>query len=147
MDALSELLRVIPLSGTAFIDADLYAPWAVETPPPSAIAARMAPGAGRIIPYRTALADHFVRCTGMAPMRYLSQWRLRVAADGLRHTDSAIKRIAEAAGFGSTAGFARAFRREFGVSPDRWRRNQRSGSVPILKNFPFAVGGRPRGHR
>jgi hypothetical protein len=51
MDALSELLRVIRLSGTAFIDADLYAPWAVETPPPSAIAARLAPGAGRIIPY------------------------------------------------------------------------------------------------
>ena len=55
---------------------------------------------------RTALADHFVQCTGMAPMRYLSQWRLRVAADGLRHTDSAIKLIAEAAGFGSTAAFA-----------------------------------------
>ena len=321
MDALSELLRVIRLSGTAFIDADLYAPWAVETPPPSAIATRLAPGTGRIIPYhlvtegachvklkahtpvelaagqvimfphgdvhvlastpglkpmqittdavvkltrpdsiarvryggngartrlicgffacdevlseqllarlprlmhckigadsgaallsrsvqpsraaaqlglgavlgklsellfvdairayvesmsqhegwltglkdryvsrglalmygrpnehwtveslarkvgvsRTALADHFVRCTGMAPMQYLSQWRLRVAADGLRHTDRAIKLLAEAAGFGSTAAFARAFRREFGVSPDRWRRNQRSGKRP-----------------
>jgi AraC-like DNA-binding protein len=317
MDALSELLRVIRLSGTAFIDADLYAPWAVETPPPSAIATRLAPGAGRIIPYhlvtegachvtlkahtpvelaagqvimfphgdvhvlasmpgltplqittdavvklthpdsiarvryggngartrlicgffacdevlseqlvarlprlmhckigadsgaallsrsvetsqaavqlglgavlgklsellfvdairayvasmsqhegwltglrdryvsrglalmygrpgddwtveslartvgisRTALADHFVRCTGMAPMQYLSQWRLRVAADGLRHTDRAIKLISEAAGFGSTAAFTRAFRREFGVSPDQWRRNQHS---------------------
>jgi hypothetical protein len=32
MDALSELLRVIHLSGTAFIDAELSAPWAVETP-------------------------------------------------------------------------------------------------------------------
>jgi hypothetical protein len=51
LDALSELLRVIRLSGTAFIDAELTAPWAVETPPPSAIAARLAPGAGRIIPY------------------------------------------------------------------------------------------------
>lgn len=320
MDALSELLRVIRLSGTAFIDADLYAPWAVETPPPSAIAARLAPGAGRIIPYhlvtegachvrvgahasvefaagqvimfphgdvhmlastpglkpmqittdavvkltrpdsvariryggngartrlicgffacdevlseqlvarlprlmhckigadsgaallsrsvqpsrsaaqlglgavlgklsellfvdairayvetlsqheggltgltdryvsrglalmygrpgdhwtveslartvgvsKTALADHFVRCTGMAPMQYLSQWRLRVAADELRHTDRAIKLIAEGAGFGSTAAFARAFRRELGVSPARWRQ-QRMGKRP-----------------
>lgn len=318
MDALSELLRVIRLSGTAFIDAELSAPWAVETPPPSAIAARLAPGAGRIIPYhlvtqggchvrlkgqkpvalsagevimlphgdvhvlastpglkplkittdavvtltrpdsvasvryggggartrlicgffacdevlseqlvarlpklmhckigadsaasllprsvrparatarlglgavlgklsellfvdairayvesmprqegwlagltdryvshalalmygrpetrwtleslartvgisRTALADHFVRCTGMAPMQYLSQWRLRVAADALGHTDRAVKLIAETAGFGSTAAFTRAYKREFGVSPARWRRNQRDG--------------------
>jgi len=321
MDALSELLRVIRLSGTAFIDAELFAPWAVETPPPSAIAARLAPGASRIIPYhlvtegachvqmtahapvklaagqvimfphgdvhvlastpglkplqittdaivkltrpdsiatvryggrgartrlicgffacdevlsehlvarlprimhckvgadsgaallsrsvrpsraaaelglgavlgklsellfvdairayiellpqqegwltglkdryvsrglalmygrpgdhwtveslarsvgisRTALADHFARCTGMAPMQYLAQWRLRLAADALGHTDRAIKLIAEDSGFGSTAAFTRAFRREFGVSPDRWRRNQRSDKRP-----------------
>lgn len=51
LDALSELLRVIRLSGTAFIAAELSAPWAVETPPPSAIAARLASGAERIIPY------------------------------------------------------------------------------------------------
>jgi hypothetical protein len=69
MDALSELLRVIRLSGTAFIDADLYAPWAVETPPPSAIAARLAPGAGRIIPYHlvTEGACH-VRLKAHAPV-------------------------------------------------------------------------------
>ena len=31
---------------------------------------------------RTALADHFTRSTGAAPMQYLSQWRLRLAAAG-----------------------------------------------------------------
>jgi len=69
MDALSELLRVIRLSGTAFIDADLYAPWAVETPPPSAIVARLAPGAGRIIPYHvvTEGACH-VKLTAHTPV-------------------------------------------------------------------------------
>jgi AraC family transcriptional regulator, alkane utilization regulator len=313
LDALSELLRVIHLSGTAFIDAELQAPWAVETPPPSAIAARLAPEAERIIPYhlvvrgacyvqlerqqpvelaagdvimfphgdvhvlastpglkplqittdlvvkltrpdsiastrfggdgaqtrlicgffacgellseqlvarlpklihcqvntdsaaallsrslrpsnatvtlglgavlgklsellfvdairahveslperegwlaslrdryvsqglalmyarpgagwsletlakavgisRTAFADHFLRCTGMAPMQYLAQWRLRVAADSLAHSDRAIKSIAESAGFGSTPAFTRAFKREFGKSPAKWRR-------------------------
>lgn len=319
MDALSELLRAIHLSGTAFIDAELSAPWAVATPQPSAIAARLAPGTGRIIPYhlvvsgacyvelmgqtpvklaagetilfphgdvhvlastpglkpmqittdavvtltrpdsiasvryggngattrlicgffacnevlseqfvarlpklmhcrsgaysaatllprsvrsprtapgpgsgavlsklsellfvdairayvealpepkswlaglrdryvsqglaliygrpterwtvdslartvgvsRTALADHFVRCTGMAPMQYLSQWRLRVAADALGKSDRAVKLIADTAGFGSTAAFTRAFKREFGASPAKWRRNQRQGA-------------------
>jgi len=71
---------------------------------------------------RTALTDHFVRCTGMAPMQYLSAWRLRLAADALRHTDRAIKLIADAAGFGSTAAFTRAFKKEFAVSPALWRR-------------------------
>lgn len=73
---------------------------------------------------RTALADHFVRCTGAAPMQYLSQWRLRLAADSLGHTDRAIKAIAEDAGFGSVAAFTRAFKREFGVAPATWRRDR-----------------------
>jgi AraC-like DNA-binding protein len=71
---------------------------------------------------RTAFADHFLRCTGLAPMQYLTQWRLRVAADSLAHSDRAIKSVAESAGFGSTQAFTRAFKREFGASPAKWRR-------------------------
>ena len=71
---------------------------------------------------RTAFADHFVQCTGIAPMQYLTQWRLRIAADALAHSDRAIKFIAENAGFGSTPAFTRAFKREFGTSPAKWRR-------------------------
>jgi AraC-like DNA-binding protein len=74
---------------------------------------------------RTALTDHFVRCTGVAPMQYLKQWRLRVAADALVQSDRGIKFIAETAAFGSTAAFTRAFTRELGVSPASWRRNHR----------------------
>jgi AraC-like DNA-binding protein len=79
---------------------------------------------------RTALADHFTRCTGAAPMQYLSQWRLRLAADSLGHTDRAIKAIAEDAGFGSVAAFTRAFKREFGVAPATWRRGRGDGVRP-----------------
>ena len=69
MDALSELLRVIRLSGAAFIDAELSAPWAVETPPPSAIAARLAPGAKRIIPYHlVANGACYVQLKGQYPV-------------------------------------------------------------------------------
>ena len=78
--------------------------------------------AGAVGVSRTALADHFTRCTGCAPMQYLAQWRLRLAADSLGHTDRAIKAIAEAAGFGSVAAFTRAFKREFGHAPAQWRR-------------------------
>src|SRR5208282_1585414 len=69
MDALSELLRVIRLSGAAFIDAELSAPWAVETPPPSAIAARLAPGAKRIVPYHlVADGGCYVQLKGHKPV-------------------------------------------------------------------------------
>ena len=69
MDALSELLRVIRLSGAAFIDAELSAPWAIETPTPSAIAARLAPGAKRIIPYHlVAEGGCYVQLKGQKPV-------------------------------------------------------------------------------
>jgi len=70
---------------------------------------------------RTALAEHFARCTGVPPMQFLSQWRLRLAAEALRDTDRPIKKVAENAGFSSTAAFTRAFGREFGASPASWR--------------------------
>lgn len=61
------------------------------------------------------LAERFVRLMGQAPMQYLSQWRLHLAAHALASSDSATKRIASDAGFGSAAAFSRAFKREFGV--------------------------------
>jgi AraC-like DNA-binding protein len=71
---------------------------------------------------RTALSDHFSRCMGMAPMQFVSQWRLRLAAETLVHTDRPIKSVAVSAGFSSTAAFTRAFGREFRSSPASWRR-------------------------
>ena len=107
--------------GLALIYGRPYDPWTIE---------RLA---GQVGISKTALTDHFARCTGMAPMQYLSLWRLRLAADALRHTDRAIKLIADAAGFGSTAAFTRAFKREFAVSPASWRKK---ASVPKGNEAP-----------
>ena len=100
-------------SALALIYSDPCAPWTLES---------LAKATGTS---RTVLTDHFVRSVGAAPMHYLSQWRLRVAADLLGTTDRATKLIAESAGFGSTAAFTRAFKREFGVPPARWRQDHR----------------------
>lgn len=51
MDALSDALKGFRLSGAIFIDADLTAPWAVVTPLSGDIAAIVATGADRVIPY------------------------------------------------------------------------------------------------
>ena len=69
MDALSELLRVIRLTGVAYIDAELSAPWAIQTPPPSAIAERLAPGAEMVIPYHLVPdGECYVQVKGEKPM-------------------------------------------------------------------------------
>jgi len=71
---------------------------------------------------RSALADRFARLVGQPPMRYLTRWRLALAAQTLRSGAEAIVRIAERAGYDSDAAFSRAFQREFAMPPARWRR-------------------------
>ena len=82
---------------------------------------------------RTVLTDHFDRCVGAAPMHFLSQWRLQVAADLLGNTDRAMKLISESAGFSTTAAFTRAFKREFGVPPARWRQNHQNAKRSSIR--------------
>ena len=72
---------------------------------------------------RSVLAERFTHYLGLPPMRYLTRWRLAVAASALRSQDGArLARVAEDVGYASETAFNRAFKREFGHSPQRWRR-------------------------
>lgn len=71
---------------------------------------------------RSALSARFAALVGQPPMQYLARWRLRLAADRLRSKERGIARIAEDVGYESEAAFNRAFKREFGVPPAKWRR-------------------------
>jgi AraC-like DNA-binding protein len=51
VDALSDALRSLRISGSMFIDADLKAPWAVVTPSSRDIAAALGNEKDRVIPY------------------------------------------------------------------------------------------------
>lgn len=71
---------------------------------------------------RSAFADRFTHLIGEPPMRYLARHRMNVAANMLRDGEAAGS-VAYAVGFSSEAAFNRAFRKEFGVPPGRWRKS------------------------
>jgi AraC-like DNA-binding protein len=71
---------------------------------------------------RAVLGERFVELLGTPPMRYTTQWRMRVAASLLRDGRQNTASVAHGVGFGSEAAFSRAFKREFGVPPATWRK-------------------------
>ena len=76
---------------------------------------------------RSAFAERFTRIVGEPPMRYLAHQRLEHASVQLRESSDAIARIAYDVGYESEAAFNRAFRREYGVPPAAWRRDDVKG--------------------
>jgi AraC-like DNA-binding protein len=75
---------------------------------------------------RSALTDRFTRLIGVAPMHYLANWRMQVAAQKLRDTSASLAQVADAVGYDSEAAFSRAFKKVFGTAPATWRRSNRS---------------------
>jgi len=72
---------------------------------------------------RSALADRFTRVIGVAPMNYLANWRMQVAAQKLRTTSASLANVANTVGYESEAAFSRAFKKTFGMAPATWRRS------------------------
>jgi AraC-like DNA-binding protein len=72
---------------------------------------------------RTAFTRRFTLLAGKPPMAYLIGWRLLKGAQLLRETEAPLAVIARQVGYSSEFAFASAFRREFGISPGRFRRH------------------------
>ena len=70
---------------------------------------------------RTVLAERFNALLGRPPIDYVTSWRIQLAADRLRNGKDPIARIAIESGYESEAAFNRAFKRETGLTPGRWR--------------------------
>jgi transcriptional regulator GlxA family with amidase domain len=74
--------------------------------------------------FRSALAERFTRLIGVAPMHYLANWRMQVAAQELRKSSTSLAQVAGKVGYESEAAFSRAFKRAFGTAPAMWRRSR-----------------------
>jgi AraC-like DNA-binding protein len=70
---------------------------------------------------RSVLDERFRKLLGQPPMRYLTEWRMQIAADLMKDTPAKLAAIAQAVGYGSEEAFSRAFQRHLGVSPGQWR--------------------------
>ena len=70
---------------------------------------------------RSAFTERFTNLVGMPPIRYLTMWRLQSARLQLRETARSVGQIAHAVGYESEEAVSRAFQREVGASPARWR--------------------------
>ena len=71
---------------------------------------------------RSALAERFDHYLHEPPMTYLARWRLQLGARMLAATRQSVLEIAGRVGYESEASFNRAFRREYGIPPGRYRR-------------------------
>ena len=69
-DTLSEVLRSIRLRGTVFFHLQGSAPWVVESPPTSEIAAAVIPGAEHVMAYHVVTQGScWVGVVGAQPLR------------------------------------------------------------------------------
>lgn len=77
---------------------------------------------------RAALARRFTSKLGVAPMSYLTEWRLALAADFLRDPDLTLDAVARRVGYGGGFALSSAFKRVRGISPQAHRE---SGSATV----------------
>jgi len=75
---------------------------------------------------RSVLAERFRRYLSETPIAYLTRWRLQLGAQLLKSTSSGVAQIAAEVGYESEPSFNRAFKREFGLPPARFRSQSKS---------------------
>ena len=81
---------------------------------------------------RSVLAERFRLYLSETPIAYLTRWRLQLGAQMLKSMSSSVAQIAAEVGYESEPAFNRAFKREFGLPPARFRNQAKLGlSKPV----------------
>ena len=73
---------------------------------------------------RSAFAARFTALIGAPPITYLTRWRMQVAAQRLYESRRSVAQISADVGYESEIAFARAFKRQFSMSPAQWRKQK-----------------------
>ncbi|OKH87179.1 AraC family transcriptional regulator [Thalassospira sp. TSL5-1] len=71
---------------------------------------------------RSVFAERFLAITGITPLRYVADLRMRLATQWIRQDRMPVDEMASRLGYGSAAAFSRAFKRVTGTSPGEMRR-------------------------
>lgn len=78
---------------------------------------------------RSVLAERFRCYLSETPIAYLTRWRLQLGSQMLTSTSNSVAQIAAEVGYESEPSFNRAFKREFGLPPARFRSQSKSGAA------------------
>ncbi len=89
---------------------------------------------------RSHLAHAFGESTGMSVMEYVRGRRLSEAADQLARGAANILDLALEFGYASHEAFSRAFRTQFGMTPEEVRRKATTDGLSVLKPAKVAEG-------
>ena len=65
-----------------------------------------------------------MRWIGVAPLEYLTQWRVQIACELLKDGDKLVAEVANRVGYESESAFSTAFKRVMGCSPRRYSRGR-----------------------
>jgi len=73
---------------------------------------------------RATLVRRFQDVVGVAPMAYISDWRIMKAHSLIKYSATPFEQVADATGFASARTLSRAFQRQYGCTPNEMRRSQ-----------------------
>jgi AraC-like DNA-binding protein len=77
---------------------------------------------------RTTFASHFKAVAGVAPLSYLTDWRMRLAERALGEDVTPVAVVAQTLGYTSESAFSNAFKRVTGSSPKAYRNALRAAT-------------------
>jgi AraC-like DNA-binding protein len=95
---------------------------------------------------RTRFIEEFKALTGWTPGRLISRLRFAEARRRMLIENLSVEAAGEIAGYSSAAAFVRAFQRQYGETPARWRRsNSRRSHDMVLKGESLFATTLPQG--
>ncbi|MCW5831668.1 MAG: AraC family transcriptional regulator [Labilithrix sp.] len=96
---------------------------------------------------RTRFATHFKSIAGVAPLSYLTEWRMRLAQRALRDDQDSIGQIAASLGYASESAFSHAFKRVTGSAPRHYRHAARERGSTSPEGGGLELGPRSAAER